>query len=67
MGAWFATLVCGFTVAVLSNALAENSPVGAYLWFPGPGSPASDQDCRSLVANRRTELRRSLGRISRRS
>ena len=50
MGARFATLVCGFTVAVLSNALAENSPVGAYLWFPGPGNPASDQDCRSLVA-----------------
>jgi len=29
---------------------AEKSPVGAYLWFPEPGGPKSDQNCRDLVA-----------------
>jgi hypothetical protein len=46
----FTLLAGAFTVCVLSNALAQNSPVGAYLWFSGPGNPASDQDCRDLVA-----------------
>lgn len=26
------------------------SPVGTYLWYPEPGGPKSDQDCRDLVA-----------------
>jgi hypothetical protein len=28
----------------------DNSPVGAYLWYPDSAGPKSDQDCRDLVA-----------------
>jgi hypothetical protein len=31
-------------------ASAEEPPIGIYLWFPEPGGPKSDQDCRDLVA-----------------
>src|SRR5262249_58865530 len=36
--------------AVLAAAAAEQSPIGAYLWYPDPAGPQSDQDCRDLVA-----------------
>lgn len=36
--------------AVLPIAAAEQSPIGAYLWYPDPAGPQSDQDCRDLVA-----------------
>jgi len=44
-------LICG-CVMVYSPGIArtEETPLGAYLWFSGPGNPASDQDCRDLVA-----------------
>lgn len=31
-------------------AAAEQSPIGAYLWYPDPAGPQSDQNCRDLVA-----------------
>ena len=40
------------SVFVPVAALAESAgaPVGTYLWYPGPGGPKSEQDCRDLVA-----------------
>lgn len=37
-------------VPVAVFAESAGSPVGAYLWFPEPGGPRSDQECRDLVA-----------------
>ena len=37
-------------VALPVSLKAEELPIGAYLWFPGPGGPKSEQDCRDLVA-----------------
>jgi hypothetical protein len=34
----------------MADNISSRPPVGAYLWFPGPGGPKSDQDCRDLVA-----------------
>lgn len=47
-----AFLVTAFAASTLSSALyaqTNNSPVGMYLWFPGPAGPSSDDDCRALV------------------
>lgn len=38
------------SVVAPTSLLAEEAPAGAFLWFPGPGGPTSDQDCRDLVA-----------------
>ncbi|BCH32786.1 hypothetical protein MesoLjLc_47160 [Mesorhizobium sp. L-8-10] len=42
------------TLILPGSAVAQqpgsNSPVGTYLWYPEPGGPKSDQDCRDLVA-----------------
>jgi hypothetical protein len=40
----------GHAAAASKVVSEERSPVGAYLWFPEPGGPKSDQDCRDLVA-----------------
>lgn len=45
--ALLAALLPGSAVAQQSEG---GSPVGTYLWFPGPGGPKSDQECRDLVA-----------------
>lgn len=41
---------CAASVAAPTSLMADESPVGAYLWFPEPGGPKSEQDCRDLVA-----------------
>jgi hypothetical protein len=46
-GAIAALHVMAITLPMLA---AEESPVGTYLWYPDPGGPKSDQDCRDLVA-----------------
>lgn len=33
-----------------AESVGRRSPVGTYLWYPGSGGPASDADCRDLVA-----------------
>lgn len=42
------------TLILPGSAVAQqggnNLPVGSYLWYPEPGGPKSDQDCRDLVA-----------------
>jgi hypothetical protein len=42
------------TFVLPTSAVAQEggsgSPVGTYLWYPGPGGPKSDKDCRDLVA-----------------
>lgn len=38
------------TTTFASATVGDISPVGTYLWYPGPGGPKSDQDCRDLVA-----------------
>ncbi|MGE3365464.1 MAG: hypothetical protein AB7I34_18665 [Rhizobiaceae bacterium] len=40
----------GYFFAVPAALSADESPIGAYLWFPEPGGPKSEQDCRDLVA-----------------
>lgn len=32
------------------SAEVSGPPIGTYLWFPEPGGPKSEQDCRDLVA-----------------
>lgn len=52
----------GHAAAASNVASEEGSPVGAYLWFPEPGGPKSDQDCRDLVA--RTQPTREKAEMS---
>ncbi len=42
-------IACAVSVAVPNSLRAQESPVGTYLWFPEPGGPKSEQDCRDLV------------------
>ena len=53
-GAMFALATVAGALPALGFApsiAAEQSPVGAYLWYPDPGGPQTDQDCRDLVAH----------------
>jgi hypothetical protein len=43
-------VVCASFLALPASLRAQEFPVGAYLWFPEPGGPKSEQDCRDLVA-----------------
>ncbi|MEP9389978.1 hypothetical protein [Mesorhizobium sp. KR9-304] len=40
----------GYFFALPAALSADDSPIGAYLWFPEPGGPKSEQDCHDLVA-----------------
>ncbi|GAA2888857.1 hypothetical protein GGQ99_005217 [Aminobacter niigataensis] len=44
-----ACAVSPLTLSSVLHAQTNNSPVGMYLWFPGPAGPKSDNDCQALV------------------
>ena len=49
----FLLAALALAVVVLGTVLAESpeeTPVGAYLWYPEAGGPKSDKDCLDLVA-----------------
>lgn len=46
-----AALLSALSLPIVADAQERvASPVGAYLWYPEPGGPKSEQDCRDLVA-----------------
>jgi hypothetical protein len=42
-------LACAFFLEAVVSLRADETPIGVFLWFPEPGGPKSEQDCRDLV------------------